>query len=67
VPEEWTKRVAKLIPDSELVVVPKAGHSMGPRTAARLTAVLVPFLADDAEGGGEAEVDPATEGREEAA
>ena len=46
VPEAWTKRVAKLIPDSELVVLPKAGHSIGPKTAARLTALLVPFLAE---------------------
>jgi pimeloyl-ACP methyl ester carboxylesterase len=42
----WTKRVAKLIPDSELVVLPKAGHSIGPRTATRLTALLVPFLVE---------------------
>jgi pimeloyl-ACP methyl ester carboxylesterase len=68
VPEEWTKQVAKLIPDSELVVVPKAGHSMGPRTAARLTAVLVPFLADtDPDVDGEAEEEPEAEGHEEAA
>jgi hypothetical protein len=38
--------VAELIPDSELVVLPKAGHSIGPRTAARLTALLAPFLGD---------------------
>ncbi|HKH40372.1 MAG TPA: alpha/beta hydrolase [Solirubrobacterales bacterium] len=44
VPETWTERVAKLVPDSELVVLPKAGHSIGPRTATRLTALLVPFL-----------------------
>jgi pimeloyl-ACP methyl ester carboxylesterase len=49
VPEAWTKRVAKLIPDSELVVLPKAGHSIGPRTATRLTALLVPFLVDSEE------------------
>jgi hypothetical protein len=46
VPEAWTERVAELIPDSELVVLPKAGHSIRPRTAARLTALLVPFLSD---------------------
>jgi pimeloyl-ACP methyl ester carboxylesterase len=45
-PAAWTERVAELIPDSELVVLPKAGHSIGARTAARLTALLVPFLAD---------------------
>jgi pimeloyl-ACP methyl ester carboxylesterase len=49
VPEAWTKRVAELIPDSELVVLPKAGHSIGPRTAARLTALLVPFLVSSEE------------------
>jgi pimeloyl-ACP methyl ester carboxylesterase len=46
VPEAWTKRVAKLIPDSELLVLPKAGHSIGPKTATRLTALLVPFLVE---------------------
>jgi pimeloyl-ACP methyl ester carboxylesterase len=46
VPESWTKRVADRIPDSELVVLPKAGHSIGPRAAARLTALLEPFLAE---------------------
>jgi pimeloyl-ACP methyl ester carboxylesterase len=46
VPEEWTERVAELVPDSELVVLPKAAHSIGPRTASRLTALLVPFLVE---------------------
>jgi pimeloyl-ACP methyl ester carboxylesterase len=44
-PAAWTERVAKLIPDAELVVLPKAAHAIGPRAAARLTALLVPFLA----------------------
>jgi 2-hydroxy-6-oxonona-2,4-dienedioate hydrolase len=50
VPEAWTKRVADLIPSSELVTLPKASHTIGPRAAARLTALLVPFLteSDDA-------------------
>ena len=50
VPEAWTKQVAELIPDSELVTLPKTGHAIGPRAAARLTALLVPFLSasDDA-------------------
>jgi pimeloyl-ACP methyl ester carboxylesterase len=43
---EWTERVADLIPDAELVVLPKTGHSIGSRAAARLTALLVPFLAE---------------------
>ncbi len=65
VPEAWTKRVAKRIPDSQLVVLPKTGHSIGSKAAARLTALLVPFLADsddelDAE-------EPAEEAEEEAA
>jgi 2-hydroxy-6-oxonona-2,4-dienedioate hydrolase len=34
VPEAWTKRVTKLIPDFELVVLPKAGHAIGPKAAA---------------------------------
>jgi pimeloyl-ACP methyl ester carboxylesterase len=55
VPEEWTKRVAKLIPDSELVVLPKASHSVGPRAASRLTALLAPFLADTEEAADEEE------------
>jgi pimeloyl-ACP methyl ester carboxylesterase len=46
VPTAWTERVAELIPDSELVVLPKAAHAIGPRAAARLTALMVPFLAD---------------------
>jgi pimeloyl-ACP methyl ester carboxylesterase len=49
VPVEWTARVAELIPDSELVVLPKAAHTIGPRAAARLTALLVPFLAEQEE------------------
>jgi pimeloyl-ACP methyl ester carboxylesterase len=49
VPEDWTKRVAELIPDSELVVLPRAGHSIGPKAAARLTALLVPFLVESEE------------------
>src|SRR4051794_14469057 len=50
VPEEWTNRVSELVPDSELVTLPKAAHTIGPKTAARLTALLVPFLeeTDDA-------------------
>jgi pimeloyl-ACP methyl ester carboxylesterase len=44
--EEWTERVAELIPDSELVTLPKAAHHIGSKTAARLTALLVPFLAE---------------------
>jgi pimeloyl-ACP methyl ester carboxylesterase len=48
-PAEWTEHVAELIPDAELVVVPKARHAIGPRTAARLTALLVPFLSDGVE------------------
>ncbi len=46
VPEAWTERVAELIPDSELVTLPKAAHTIGPKAAARLTALLVPFLAE---------------------
>jgi hypothetical protein len=38
--------VAELIPDSELAVLPDAGHSIGPGAAARLTALLVPFLVE---------------------
>jgi pimeloyl-ACP methyl ester carboxylesterase len=63
VPENWTKRVAKLIPDSEVVVLPKAGHSIGPRTASRLTALLVPFLVEmESEQAGE----PVEEARRDA-
>jgi pimeloyl-ACP methyl ester carboxylesterase len=48
-PAVWTERLAKQIPDAELVVLPKARHAIGPRTAARLTALLVPFLSPDEE------------------
>jgi pimeloyl-ACP methyl ester carboxylesterase len=60
VPEAWTKRIAELIPDAELVVLLNAGHSIGPRTATRLTALLVPFLvaAEDA-ADAEEEAEPA--------
>jgi pimeloyl-ACP methyl ester carboxylesterase len=61
VPEGWTERVADLIPDSDLVVLPKAGHSIGSRTASRLAALLVPFLADEDEDLAEAEELPDTE------
>jgi pimeloyl-ACP methyl ester carboxylesterase len=44
-PAAWTERVAKLIPEAELVVLPKARHAIGARAAARLTALLVPFLS----------------------
>ena len=44
VPAAWTERVAKQIPDAELVVLPKVAHTIGPRAASRLTALLVPFL-----------------------
>jgi pimeloyl-ACP methyl ester carboxylesterase len=57
-PAAWTERVASLIPDAELVVLPKARHSIGPRTAARLTALMVPFLVES-EGEEEEEEAPA--------
>ena len=59
VPASWTERVAELIPDAELVVLPKAPHSIGSRTASRLTALLVPFLAPAEEAGEEAAEEPA--------
>jgi pimeloyl-ACP methyl ester carboxylesterase len=46
VPEAWTERVAELIPDSELVVLPKASHTIGSKAAVRLTALLAPFVAN---------------------
>jgi pimeloyl-ACP methyl ester carboxylesterase len=45
-PAYWSARIAERIPDAELVMLPKASHSIGPRTAARLTALLAPFLAE---------------------
>ena len=54
VPAAWTERVAKQIPDAELVVLPKVAHTIGPRAASRLTALLVPFLADGVEEDAEA-------------
>jgi len=47
VPAAWTERVAKQIPDAELVVLPKVAHTIGPRAASRLTTLLVPFLVAD--------------------
>ena len=46
VPAEWVEHVAELIPDADLVVLPKAARAIGSRTAARITALLVPFLAE---------------------
>lgn len=46
VPAAWIERVTELIPDAELIVLPKTAHTIGPRAAARLTALLVPFLAE---------------------
>jgi pimeloyl-ACP methyl ester carboxylesterase len=46
VPAEWTDRVAELIPDAELVVVPKMAHTIRAKDAVRLTALLIPFLAE---------------------
>jgi pimeloyl-ACP methyl ester carboxylesterase len=45
-PEAWTKRVAKRIPDAKLVELPRAAHTIGPRAAPRLAALLGPFLAE---------------------
>jgi pimeloyl-ACP methyl ester carboxylesterase len=61
VPEAWAERVAELIPDSELVVLPKAGHSIRPRAAVRLTDLLARFLGDDDDL--EAEAQPESEAR----
>jgi pimeloyl-ACP methyl ester carboxylesterase len=47
VPPGWAEHVAELIPESELVVLPKAGHSIGPRTADRLAELLEPYLAEE--------------------
>jgi pimeloyl-ACP methyl ester carboxylesterase len=49
VPEAWTERVAELIPDSELVTLPKAAHAIGHRAATRLAALVTPFLAESDE------------------
>jgi pimeloyl-ACP methyl ester carboxylesterase len=46
VPADWSERVARLIPDAELVVVPKMAHTIRAKDAVRLTALLTPFLAD---------------------
>jgi pimeloyl-ACP methyl ester carboxylesterase len=55
VPAEWTERVAELIPDTELVVLSKTAHSIGPRDAIRLSALLAPFLTETVED--EAEIE----------
>lgn len=62
VPAEWTERVAELIPDSELAVLPKTAHTIGARQAVRLSALLAPFLtAGDPEGNSEDAEAPAAE------
>jgi pimeloyl-ACP methyl ester carboxylesterase len=67
VPEAWTERVAELIPDSELAVLPKASHAIGSRTAARLTALLVPFLSPSGDQADVEEGDSDAEDREKQA
>ncbi len=57
-PAEWTECVADLIPDAELVVLPKTAHTIGARGATRLSALLAPFLSStelDADAEAEAE------------
>ena len=49
VPAEWTAQVAEMIPGAELIVLPKAAHTIGPKAAARLTALLIPFLVENEE------------------
>src|SRR3954451_879723 len=68
VPEAWTERVAELVPDSELAVLPQAAHATAPRPAARLTALLVPFLAGSEDpADAEAENDSDAEAKEKQA
>jgi pimeloyl-ACP methyl ester carboxylesterase len=55
VPAEWTERVAELIPDAELILLPKTAHSIGARDAVRLSALLAPFLTENVED--EAEIE----------
>jgi pimeloyl-ACP methyl ester carboxylesterase len=45
VPAEWTARVVDLIPDAELVTLPKTAHTIRSKDATRLSALLAPFLA----------------------
>jgi pimeloyl-ACP methyl ester carboxylesterase len=63
VPAAWTERINELLPDSDLVTLPKAGHTIGPRAASRLTALLVPF----AEGSDEVAEETAALEEEQAA
>ena len=46
VPEAWTERIAELIEDAELVVLPKTAHAIGAKGATRLTALVAPFIAE---------------------
>jgi pimeloyl-ACP methyl ester carboxylesterase len=47
VPDGWAERVAELIPDAEFVVLPKAGHSIGPKAAGALAELVKPYLAEE--------------------
>jgi len=47
VPEGWAERVAELIPESELAVLPKAGHSIKPKAAGRLAELVDSYLAGE--------------------
>ena len=46
VPAEWTAEVVDLIPDAELVTLPKTAHTIRSKHATRLSALLAPFLAE---------------------
>jgi len=51
VPDGWAEHVADLIPESELLVLQKAGHSMRPKAAGRLAELVETYLAGESVAG----------------
>jgi pimeloyl-ACP methyl ester carboxylesterase len=47
VPQRWAEEAARLLPNGRLVVVERAAHTINYSQPARLTDVVLPFLAGD--------------------
>jgi pimeloyl-ACP methyl ester carboxylesterase len=45
VPQDWAEEVHRLLPDSQFVVLPRAGHAVNFNSPEKLTAIIRPFLS----------------------
>jgi pimeloyl-ACP methyl ester carboxylesterase len=48
VPQRWTEKVARLLPEGRLAVVPRAAHAVNYSAPDELARLVLQFLADDA-------------------